>query len=129
MENNNTVEQQGKTFTQEELNAIIGKRLAEQKQQYEAELAEREQELTKREMNMKAAELLAERGLPKTLAGVLKYDTEEELVKAIETLEKARGFKRADLSEYKVLGDNRLPEFNGNLTPPDPVRDAFMERK
>ena len=129
MENNNTVEQQGKTFTQEELNAIIGKRLAEQKQQYEAGLVEREQELTKREMNMKAAELLAERGLPKTLAGVLKYDTEEELVKAIETLEKARGFKKADLSEYKVWGDNRLPEFNGNLTPPDPVRDAFMERK
>ena len=129
MENNNTVEQQGKTFTQDELNAIIGKRLAEQKQQYEAELVEREQELTKREMNMKAAELLAERGLPKTLAGVLKYDTEEELVKAIETLEKARGFKKADLSEYEVWGDNRLPEFNGNLTPPDPVRDAFMERK
>ena len=88
MENNNTVEQQGKTFTQEELNAIIGKRLAEQKQQYEAGLVEREQELAKREMNMKAVELLAERGLPKTLAGVLKYDTEEELVKAIETLEK-----------------------------------------
>ena len=63
------------------------------------------------------------------MAGVLKYDTEEELVKAIETLEKARGFKKADLSEYKVWGENRLPEFNGNLTPPDPVPDAFMERK
>lgn len=129
MDNNNTVEHQEKTFTQEELNAIIGKRLAEQKQQYESSLTEREKQLNQREMNIRANELLAEKGLPKTLAGALKYDTEEELVKAIETLEKARVFKKADLSEYKVLGDNRLPEFDGNLTHPDPVRDAFMERK
>ena len=117
-------EQQEKTFTQEQVNAIVGKRLAEQKQQHEAELVKREQELTRREMSVRAKELLSEKGLSKELADVLRYDSEDELVKAIETIEHARGFRTEEKGEYQVLGDNRLPEGNGILSL-DPIAQAF----
>ena len=128
MENNNTVEQQEKTFTQEELNAIIGKRLAEQKQQQENELAKREQELNKREMSIRANELLAEKGLPKALGAVLKYDTEEELVKAIGILEQTKGFKQESNSKYIPI-PQPLPQFRDDSDFGDPVRKAFLERE
>lgn len=114
-------QQQEKTFTQEQLNAIVGKRLAEQKQQHEAELVKRETELNKREMSIKAKELLAEKKLPKELADVLKYDNEAELKKAIETIENARGFSKGN--EMKVEG-YKLP--TGTHEPlADPIADAF----
>ena len=129
MENNNiTADQQEKSFTQNELNAIIGRRLSEQKQQQEAELIKREEELKKREMNIRANELLMEKGLPKSLGAVLKYDTEEELVKAIEILEQTRGFKQEKEPEYEVLV-NRLPEGRYYDDFMDPVHKAFLERE
>lgn len=116
-DNKETVEQQEKTFTQEQLNAIVGKRLSEQKQQQDAELVKKTEELNKREMVLKAKEMLSEKKLPKELAEVLKYDNEEELKKALDILENVRGFKKEDMedqakSEYKVLEDNRLPKSN-----------------
>lgn len=116
-DNKETVEQQEKTFTQKQLNAIVGKRLSEQKQQQDAELVKKAEELNKREMVLRAKEMLSEKKLPKELAEVLKYDNEEELKKALDILEKVRGFKKEDMeaqaeSEYKILGDNRLPKSN-----------------
>lgn len=124
-----TEQQQGKTFTQEQVNAIVGKRLAEQKAALEAELVKREQELNKREMGVRAKELLAEKGLPKGLSDVLRYETEEELVKAIETIEHTRGFKAEDQGQKKGLPErfhvleNRLT--GGDHDTPDPIADAF----
>lgn len=129
MENNNTTaDQQEKTFTQDELNAIIGKRLSEQKQQQESELIKREEELKKREMNIRANELLMEKGLPKSLGAVLKYDTEEELVKAIEILEQTRGFKQEKEPEYIPI-PQPLPQFRDSGDFDDPVHKAFLERE
>ena len=95
MENQNieTVQQQERTFTQEQVNAIVGKRLAEQKQQLENEFVKREQELNKREMSIRAKELLAEKGLSKDLATVLRYDDEDSLIKAINAIEHIKGFE------------------------------------
>lgn len=129
MENNNiTADQQEKTFTQYELNAIIGKRLSEQKQQQDSELLKREEELKKREMNIRANELLMEKGLPKSLGAVLKYDTEEELIKAIEILEQTRGFKQEKEPEYIPI-PQPLPQFRDSGDFGDPVRKAFLERE
>ena len=61
-------QQQGKTFTQDQVNAIVGKRLAEQKATMEADFVKREQDLNRREMAIRAKELLAEKGLPKELS-------------------------------------------------------------
>lgn len=134
MENQNmtgtAAEQQERTFTQEQVNAIVGKRLAEQKQQLESEFVKREHELNKREMSIKAKELLSQKGLPKDLAEVLKYDTEEELTKAIDTIERTRGFKKEDSASIKQdrqIVEHRLerPTDFGGVS--DPIADAFKK--
>lgn len=124
-------EQQGKTFTQEQVNAIVGKRLAEQKAVMEADFVKREQDLNKREMAIRAKELLVEKGLPKELSDIMRYDTEEELVKAIGTIEHTRGFQKEESDQqgglpkgFQVL-ENKLPK--GDHNPPDPIAEAFRQ--
>lgn len=93
---------QERTFTQEQVNAIVGKRLAEHKQQQEAELVKREQELNKREMSIKAKELLAEHNLPKELANVLRYESEADLVAAIKTIKDVKMMSDDGGKEYMI---------------------------
>lgn len=131
MKNNGTApeHQQERTFTQDQVNAIIGKRLAEQKQQLEAEFVQKEKELNKREISIKAKELLAEKGLPKGLADVLRYDDEESLVKAIETMETLKGFKKDDEAAAKggkKVVEHRL-ETGIGYDEADPIADAFRK--
>lgn len=120
--------QQEKTFTQEQVNAIVGKRLAEAKASNEAALNKRETELNQREMQIRAKEVLSERGLPKDLANVLRYSDEESLIAAIDVIEKTRGFKNNDENENgqpkrRVL-ENNLP--NGvHEKFGDPIRKAM----
>lgn len=90
-----------KTFTQEQVNAIVGKRLAEAKASSESALNKREAELNQREMQIRAKELLEERGLPKGLAKVLKYDDEESLKEAINVIEHTRGFRDNEQIDQK----------------------------
>ena len=122
-------QQQGKTFTQDQVNAIVGKRLAEQKATMEADFVKREQDLNRREMAIRAKELLAEKGLPNELSDIMRYDTEEELVKAIGTIEHTRGFQKEDQEQAGVFPkgfhvvENRLPE--GEHEPPDLIAEAF----
>lgn len=112
-----TETQQEKTFTQEQVNAIVGKRLAEAKASNEAALNKRETELNQREMQIRAKELLSERGLPKDLAKVLRYSDEESLTAAIDIIEKTRGFKQDEKSHRGV--------FDGfHLLPPDHLYDG-----
>lgn len=123
-QNNHTAEeQQEKTFTQEQLNAIVGKRLSDQKQQQEADLIKKADELNKREMAIRAKELLSEKRLPKELAEVLRYDNEDELVKAINILDSVRERHSVDDGEYKRMDDGRLP--TGKHDKPDILADAF----
>lgn len=115
---------QERTFTQEQVNAIVGKRLAEHKQQQEAELVKREQELNKREMSIKAKELLAEHNLPKELANVLRYESEADLVAAIKTIKDVKMMSDDGGKEYKVLEANRLP-VGLTYDEPDRIAKAF----
>lgn len=133
MENQNTTgtatEQQEKTFTQEQVNAIVGKRLAEAKASNEQALNKREQELNQREMQIRAKELLAEKGLPKNLASVLRYDDEESLKAAIDVIENTRGFKDNEQIEHNKLPqrhiiENALPRGENGVFG-DPLREAM----
>ncbi len=124
-ETNSTAGQQGKTFTQEQVNAIVGKRLAEQKQQLDADLVKREQELNRREMGIKARELLAGKGLPESLADVLRYETEDELVKAIDTIEHAKGFMPEGKKEKRIYQEHRLETRGAGGEFHDPIGEAF----
>ena len=97
MNQGNTEDQDEKNgtglFTQEQVNAIVSKRLKEQKAALAAELDQREKDINKREMAIRAAELLSEKGLDKSLASVLKYDTEDELKTAIDAISNIQGMK------------------------------------
>ena len=72
----------------------MAKMNAEQKAQYEREkqekeLADREAEITRRELTATAKEQLAEKGLPTSLASVLDYSSAEKCNASIEAVGKA----------------------------------------
>lgn len=122
--------QQEKTFTQEQVNAIVSKRLAEAKASNEAALSKREAELNQREMQIRAKELLTERGLPKQLADVLKYSDEKSLIAAIDVIEHTRGFKEEEQEKNgkpkrRILVQEPLPLHDGGGFEPDPFRKAM----
>lgn len=135
MENQNTTgtateQQQEKTFTQEQVNAIVSKRLAEDRASWASEFDKREKELNQREMQIRAKELLSERGLPKNLADVLRYSDEESLKAAIDVIDKTRGFKEGsanteqDKTTRKII-ENPLPSGISNALTGDPLRKAM----
>lgn len=116
MEDNNNINQnanpaadQGtgeKTFTQEDVNRIVGERLAKEKAKNsgEADLAKREQELAQRELHMTAKELLSEKGLPVQLFDALNCTDEETMKKSIATIEKAFNEYKANLPKPVFKG-------------------------
>lgn len=107
----------GKTFTQEDVNRIVGERLAKDRAKNDADLIKREQELKQRELAMTAREILSAKGLPKDLAEILRYSDEESLNKSVDRIKELIE-KETDSKGFKVLGDNRLPtgdhDFNDN---------------
>ncbi|WP_302803154.1 DUF4355 domain-containing protein [Eubacterium ventriosum] len=84
----NTEPESGKTFTQEEVNKIVQQRLERAKSKEPDELAKREAELNKREMNLTIREQLSSAGLPNELAGVISAQDEDEAIEKIEILKK-----------------------------------------
>ena len=110
-----------KTFTQEQLNAIVGKRLAEQKAALSAELDQRAENIARKELEFKAAAMLSDAGLPKELAGMLKYDNDKELIAAVAELNKIKGTK----GECRILGPNKLPKSSGSYDESDTIKKAF----
>lgn len=75
-----------KTFSQEDVNRIVGERLAAEKRKGEAALAEREQQLAQRELLLTAKEKLTESGLPVELLDALNVSSPEAMEKAVATL-------------------------------------------
>ena len=75
-----------KTFGQDDVNRIVGERLAAEKRKGEAALAEREQQLAQRELLLTAKEKLTESGLPVELLDALNVSSPEAMDKAITTL-------------------------------------------
>lgn len=82
------VETEGKTFSQEDVNRIIGERLAKEKAKNESDWQQREQDLQKRELRMTAKEYLNEKNIPVELLDALSYTDEETLQKSVEIIEK-----------------------------------------
>ena len=120
-------QQTGKTFTQEEVNRIVSDRLARDREKRTAELDEREKAVKARELAVIAVEKLTAAGLPKELAGVLKYDDETTLDEAISTLSTMRGFDSGDKTQDsgKKIVENKLPELSDYDNGDCAIRDAF----
>lgn len=111
-----------KLFTQEQVNAIVGKRLAEQKTSLASELDQRAKEVTEKELELKAAEMLSGNGLPKELAKVLKYSDEKEVETAIDMIK--RGMETLKARNRKIV-ESRLPEGKGYGDDDSSIREAF----
>ena len=104
----------GRTFTQEEVNRIIGERLAKEKTKGDAAFAEREQQFAERERQLANREALIElkdqlkeKGLPAELLPVLNVQDKKALETALKALEEYVE-ERISLKGFKVL-ENRLP--------------------
>ena len=95
-----------KTFTQEDVNRIVGERLAKEKAKNsgEADFVKREQELARRELHMTAKELLSEKGLPVQIVDALNCADEETMKKSIETFEKVFADYKANATQVKFKG-------------------------
>jgi len=87
----NTPTQGGKTFTQDQVNAIVGERLQKERQKSEADIVIREQKLNQREFLLTAKNTLRDRGYPADLLDVLKCTDSESLDKALGILENNLG--------------------------------------
>ena len=131
-----------KTFTQEDVNRMIQARVAQEQKQWEKkiqdekteaeklakmkadeklkyqqekkeqELAQREKDITTRELRAQAQETLTEKGLPRELAEVLNYESAETCNASIESVEKAFQSAVEKQVNEKLRGSNP-PKGNG----------------
>ena len=101
---NNNPEAGGKTFTQEQVNAIIGERLAKEKAKGDAAFAEREQPLAQRELLLTAKEKMTEQGLPLELLDALNVSSPEALEKSLNIVSTVLNKLKAEARPIKLSG-------------------------
>jgi len=85
---NTTPQQEGKTFTQDDVNRIVGERLGKEKAKADADLAKREQEIAQRELMLSAKEKITATGLPVDFVDALNISSPEALDKSLSILDK-----------------------------------------
>jgi hypothetical protein len=114
-----------KTFTQDDVNRIVGERLSKDRAKSEAEFAKREQELVRRELAISAKESLAAKGYAPELLEALNYSSPEALKKSLELIERQFGKKKEEPASgfrYGKIGGNGQ---QSQATPIDPVKRAM----
>lgn len=94
-----------RTFSQEQVNAIVQKRLAEDREKASKELGEREQELARREFRLNSRQKLIDRGYPESIMDALNCSDEKSFDKAldiIDSLIKERTPSEAEKAEMEA---------------------------
>ena len=115
-ENGNTPVSEEKTFTQEQVNAIVGERLAKEKVKAEALIAQRESELVRRELMLLAREKLIESGLPAELAEALDLSSPESFEKGFDIVKRTYSKRLGGLTGMKpVEGRGAREETGGGI--------------
>ena len=76
-----------KTFNQDQVNAIVQKRLAEDREKASRELGEKEQELAQREFRLNSRQKLIDRGYPESIMDALNCSSEKEFDKALDIID------------------------------------------
>ena len=114
MNNNQNPDGAGaKTFSQDDVNRIVGERLAKEKVKGEAALAEREQQLAQRELLLTAKEKLTENGLPVELVDALNVSSPEALEKALSTVKTVMDKYKAEARPMKIRGAKAAESLSG----------------
>lgn len=104
MNNQNPDGAGAKTFSQDDVNRIVGERLAKEKAKGETALAEREQQLAQRELLLTAKEKLTENGLPVELVDALNVSSPEALEKALSIVKTVMDKHKAEARPIKISG-------------------------
>ena len=76
-----------KTFTQEQVNAIVSDRLARDRQKQSEEMSKKEQELAQREFRLNSRQKLIDRGYSESLMDALNCSSEEAFNKALDIID------------------------------------------
>lgn len=128
---NNNPEAGERTFTQDDVNRILSKRIAEEKAKSDAALAEKEQlfaererELANREALVDLKDQLKEKGLPAELLPVLNVQDKAALKTALDALQAYIDEKANAHKEYKVI-PNILPK--GSHDTADPMQTKLRK--
>ena len=108
-----------KTFSQDDVNRIVGERLAAEKRKGEAALAEREQQLAQRELLLTAKEKLTESGLPVELLDALNVSDAETMEKSLNTVKAVINKIKGEAQPVKLYGakpaeTGKLPQMSGD---------------
>lgn len=120
-----------KTFTQDEVNEIVKKRLVKQKEsllktfenaQQLGDLEEREKNITMRELKAETIERLAAAGLPADLAKLVNYENKEACE---ESLKNVCDVFNASLGKALKIGARQSTPKDGDPGHGDPVKAAF----
>lgn len=115
-----------KTFSQEDVNRIVGERLAKEKAKGEAALAEREQQLAQRELLLTAKEKINEMGLPAELVDALNVSSPEALEKALSTVKTVLDKYKSEARPMKFSGAKPAESLSGvRNTGDDSLRKAM----
>ena len=116
-----------RSFTQAEVNRIVSERLGKEKGKAEAALAEREQELARREFIAASHDIMKTKGLPVKLLDALNATDEKSLIAALDILDGHFQYSNPNPA-YSQNPDGTFSklapgEFNippaGNVTKPD----------
>lgn len=90
-----TPQEAGRTFTQDDVNRIVQERLAKEKTKAAADLAQREQDIIKREQEIQRVELMGKakarlsgRNVPEDVLQLLDTSSEEAMERTIKIIEK-----------------------------------------
>lgn len=119
-----------KTFTQEDVNRIVGERLAKEKAKSsgEADLAKREQELARRELHMSAREMLSEKGLPVQLCEALNCADQKTMEESIATIEKIFNDYKAEVSKKPLKFKGFQPGASGMMPDVGKLEDLEIRK-
>lgn len=113
-----------KTFTQEEVNEIVKSRLARERKTMNTG-DDQEQALHDREMSLLEREALFDRGLPKELAGMIKFTDEKDLNGKLDILDNLLSSNKKETDSpgqgFRQIGVGKTNDGAGV----DPVRKAM----
>ena len=122
-----------KTFTQEQVNAIVSDRLARDRQKQSEEMSKKEQELAQREFRLNSRQKLIDRGYSESLMDALNCSSEEAFNKALDIIdslikERTPSKEQAELEKNRARFTAPMNQPAGARREEDPVRKAMNLR-
>lgn len=121
-------QEQGRTFTQEEVNAIIRERLAREREKAVPQTDEREKEISSREARLDCREYISENSYPAALLDVFCTDNVEDFKNSVDKLLKAFPMIIEQNPPIGTGGTGNFARNRNGRKSLDPVAEAFRAK-